>query len=222
MKVYRGDTTTRRKVKRNIKKALKSARNIPLPMKHYGGDPENNNPEFEETSQSDIFLNEFLQKAELWERNQVKLQLSDLSLWFEFEFLDVATLLLEEYGILDVPIDCSVNWRLSGKTWRFPMHFDCVEQYVVHLYGKKRWTVDGEEFVLKAGDVLYIPMGISHSVENTETSLILNFQFVPDNKKEDNQKLRAQFEKVFPLRVQNIESMKDFPESHRVNEPLFQ
>ncbi len=219
MKVYRADTTTRRKLKRNIKKALKSARNIPLPMKKYDGDPENNNPEFEESSQSDIFLNEFLQRAELWERNQVKLQMSDMSLWFEFEFLDAATLLLEKYEIKNVPIDCSVNWRLSGKTWCFPRHFDCVEQYVVHLYGKKKWTVDGEELVMKSGDVLYIPMGVSHSVKNIETSLILNFQYVPDEKKKENQRLRTEFEKVFPLRVQNIDDGKDFPVSHRVNEP---
>jgi len=205
MKVYRGDTSTRRKLKRNIKKALKSARNIPLPMKNYQGDPENNNPEFEESSQSDIFLNEFLQRAELWERNQVKLQMSDMSLWFEFEFLDEATLLLEKYEIKNVPIDCSVNWRLSGKTWCFPRHFDCVEQYVVHLYGKKKWTVGGEEFVMKAGDVLFIPMGVSHSVKNIETSLILNFQYVPDEKKDENLRLRTEFEKVFPLRVHNIE-----------------
>ena len=210
MKAFYSKISVRRKVKRDVKKAIRSARNIPLPMKHYGGNPENNEPEFEEVSQSDILLNNFLRTPELWKSNQVKLQMTDMSLWFEFDFLDNATLLLEEYEIKDVPLDCSVNWRISGKDWQFPSHFDCVHQYVVHLYGKKKWLVDGKELVLKTGDVLFIPMGMYHSAENIETSLIMNFQFVPPGLEEKNKELRSEFEKVFPLRVQNIDNGNDF------------
>ena len=213
MKAFYSNVSTRRKLKREVKKAIRSARNIPLPMKHYEGDPKKNEPEFEEVSQSEVLLNDFLRKPELWRRNQVKLQVTDMSLWFEFDFLDNATLLLEEFGIKDVPLDCCVNWRISGKTWKFPSHFDCVHQYVVHLYGKKKWLVDGKEFILQAGDVLHIPMGVYHSAENIETSLIMNFQFIPPGMEEKNKELCKKFEKVFPLRVQNIETGKDFPTS---------
>ena len=65
MKAFYCNITTRRKLKRDIKKAIRSARNIPLPMKHYEGDPENNEPEFEEVSQSEVLLNEFLRKPVL-------------------------------------------------------------------------------------------------------------------------------------------------------------
>ena len=210
MQVYRASENIRRRVIRQSKKSIRSARNINLPLKHYAGDPVHNEPEFEEDSQGETTLNAFLRKPELWRTNQVKLQLNDESLWFEFDFLDIATLLLEEYGITDVPLDCTVNWRISGRNWRFPRHFDCVHQYIVHLYGQKKWLLDDQEAVLKAGDILFLPMGTHHATRNIENCLIVNFQYVPEGMEDENERLRAKFEELFPKRVQNIDDMKDF------------
>ncbi len=210
MKIYRASEKTRRRVMRESRKAVRSARNVTLPMKHYAGNYENNQPEFEEDSQNEIKIDKFLRRPELWRRNQVKLQLNDESLWFEFDFLDIAALLLEEHGITDVPSDCCVNWRISGKKWRFPKHFDCVHQYIVHLFGKKKWLLDDQETVLGPGDVLFLPMGTHHATKNEEDCLIMNLQYIPKGMEDENKRLRAKFEETFPKRVQNINDMKDF------------
>ena len=64
--------------------------------------------------------------------------------------------------------------------------------------------------MLKAGDILFLEMGTHHATRNIENSLIVNFQYVPEGMEDENERLRAKFEELFPKRVQNIDDMKDF------------
>jgi len=64
-------------------------------------------------------------------------------------------------------------------------HHDDAEQVIIVLEGRMRWTIDGEETILKPGDVAVIPVGVSHSGESLGEP--------------------ASFYEVFaPLRVQNL------------------
>lgn len=211
-KIYNSSRKTKRNLQTKIKNVLRSARNVKLPMKTYMGDRENNKPEFEEVAQSQVLFKDFLSNEDLWNNNQIKLQIADDSLWFEFEFLDAALKIMHEHK-LSIHLDSQIVWRISGKDWKFPQHFDAINQYIVHLSGKKKWIVDGEIFVLEAGDILFLKMGTEHQAENLETSLILNFQYIPDGLEELNLELKKEFENRYPLRVSNINLGKDFRKS---------
>ena len=209
-RVMRAEKSFRKKLHKKIKKLIRSAKDINLPMKYYEGDCENNEPEFDEVSQRTVLLAEFLRNKDLWKNNQIKLELCDGSLWFENEFLENSIDVLKEHGFHVPVFGTNVNWRISGRGWRFPEHFDCVNQVIVQLYGKKKWLISGNEFILETGDALFLKMGTLHKAENLETSLIMNFQYVPEELEKLSVELTAKFENRFPLRVKNIDSGKDF------------
>jgi ribosomal protein L16 Arg81 hydroxylase len=76
---------------------------------------------------------------------------------------------IEKYfkGAADAHFYCS----RAKNGWSFPFHRDNDDNWLVHAYGTVRWTVnnslsnlpdDTTEFDLTAGDLLYIPRGLSH------------------------------------------------------------
>ena len=200
---------------KKVKKVIRAAKEIKLPMKVYTGDCLNNEPEFEEAAQTTILLSDFIKNKLLWRNHQIKLQLCDTSLWFENEFLENAITALKEHDVTVPIFETDVNWRLSGKGWRFPSHFDCMNQVIVQLYGKKKWSLPDLdlEFILDVGDILFLKMGTKHQAENLELSLILNFQYVPEILEDLSKKLTVEFETIFPIRTKNLDSGKDFRET---------
>lgn len=78
----------------------------------------------------------------------------------------------------------------------FPAHTDNTENFLFHTYGKTKWTIYKEfagkqpktileQFVLKAGDILYIPKNQYHKVETIGPRILCSVHF--HNK--DNQSL---------------------------------
>ena len=119
--------------------------------------------------------------------------------------------------------------RIQNSPWVYSSHFDCYDQYVYMLHGKKRWLLfdlddleterklvlqfagrdietvseilraNGIPFKLKtihAGDVLFIPEGQYHLVEN-EGSQGTIFVNSPINKPVNTQ-LESKFESLWP------------------------
>mgnify|MGYP003126983201 FL=1 len=75
----------------------------------------------------------------------------------------------------------------------FPAHADGTENFLFHVHGKVKWTLYKDfknkdildEFVLEAGDLLYIPIGMYHKVETVGPRILLSIHF----KNKNNQSL---------------------------------
>ena len=100
----------------------------------------------------------------------------------------------------------SVNMRISGKAWRFPSHFDSVDQVILHHRGAKTWTGrDGARLTCRPGDVLFIPAGVYHATTNHGPTMISNAAFAS----EDTAAVAKRFEQAYPLRVGRVDAGAD-------------
>lgn len=119
--------------------------------------------------------------------------------------------------------------RIQNSPWVYSSHFDCYDQYVYMLHGKKRWLlfdiddvekertlvlqltgkniktvskilkVNGINFKIKtirAGDILFIPEGQYHLVENEGSQGTIFVNSPVD--KPPNQYLNSKFESLWP------------------------
>lgn len=85
--------------------------------------------------------------------------------------------------------------RISMIDWNYPEHFDCIDQIAIVLFGERTFNIDGNNYHLKAGDGVFIPMGIKHSVkaDKGEFSILVTFGLWNDNQKKDYEKCNKKF-----------------------------
>lgn len=101
-----------------------------------------------------------------------------------------------------------VNMRIAGANWKFPMHFDAVDQIILHHSGVKRWRILDRWWVCRPGDVLYIQAGVWHSVENDAehgACMISNVQFL----NRTSCRLDGRFLDLYVRRAEALEANKD-------------
>ena len=73
--------------------------------------------------------------------------------------------------------------RVSKAKWSFDYHYDCLDLLLIQLCGTRtiytKKTKKGKitKHILKAGDILFIPMGEYHKVE-TQSDLNINFNII--------------------------------------------
>lgn len=98
------------------------------------------------------------------------------------------------------PVTAAAFWSKGGL--RAPVHFDDRDIVAVQLVGEKEWEVSGApsplrtnqmimpdeavrevpepvRIAMRAGDVLYVPRGLAHTVEGDRESLHISFMFHP-------------------------------------------
>lgn len=79
----------------------------------------------------------------------------------------------------------------------FPAHSDGTENFLFHQHGKVKWTIYKEfapdkpkeildEFILEAGDLLYIPTGQYHKVDTIGPRILISIHF----RDKENQSLK--------------------------------
>ena len=81
--------------------------------------------------------------------------------------------------------------RVSKNNWTFNYHYDCIDIILVQLIGTrivylKKNNVE-TKYILNAGNMLYIPMGVLHKVY-VKSELNVNFTIVFDYTKKQNKK----------------------------------
>lgn len=67
------------------------------------------------------------------------------------------------------PLTFSAYFAKSGSTGLLPPHFDTHDVTVFQIFGERIWEVDGKKIDLRPGDLLRIPMGVSHQVLETKS-----------------------------------------------------
>lgn len=98
------------------------------------------------------------------------------------------------------PVTAAAFWSKGGL--RAPVHFDDRDIIAVQLLGEKQWEVSGApsplrtnlmimpdqavaavpqpaRITMRAGDVLYVPRGLAHTVEGETESVHISFMFHP-------------------------------------------
>ncbi len=58
-------------------------------------------------------------------------------------------------------------------------HHEDAEQVIIPIAGQMRWIIDGQEVVLRPGDVAIIPAGMSHAGESMGEAASLYEVFAP-------------------------------------------
>lgn len=83
-----------------------------------------------------------------------------------------------EYGQANVYASPKANSK------SFPAHADSTENFLFHTEGKTKWTMYSDkgktildEFILDAGDLLYIPIGMYHRVETIGPRILVSIHF---------------------------------------------
>ena len=78
------------------------------------------------------------------------------------------------------------EFRISKKNWSFPYHIDCKYQILLQLNGIRHLNVKNngkeEKYILYPGDIVYLPIGIFHSVPTTSTEFNVNLNLVDSNR----------------------------------------
>lgn len=179
-----------------------------LPTKHYSGNPITDDPEYEEHSKTTMTMHAFLRGPP--DHAQIKFVVSSTStLLGDSRIYALCTSALNRLAsagtTAHIPKGAARNhiFRVSGPEWKFPSHFDCVDQLVMILHGTKRWVIDNKYTVTTtAGDVLLIKAGVWHSARNVggECCAMFNFQW----ESPDTPHLTESFDAMYPLRVKRI------------------
>ena len=86
-------------------------------------------------------------------------------------------------GIFRVAM-AGVKLGLNRIRWQHPTgvpkhHHDDTEQAIIVIEGKMKWTIGDEEVILRPGDVLIIPVGVSHTGESMGEPAIFYEVFAP-------------------------------------------
>jgi hypothetical protein len=94
--------------------------------------------------------------------------------------------------------------RISKKNWKFGEHFDCIDQILLQIEGKREIEISYNNkqivFLLTPGDVLYLPRKIKHKINNTRGNFNINLNLNSLNyfKKNEMEKCSQDFEKIWP------------------------
>lgn len=76
----------------------------------------------------------------------------------------------------------------KGQSKSFPPHTDSTENFLLHSYGKTKWTIYKEfrgeepktvvaEYVLEPGDILYLPTFLYHKAESITPRISISVHF---------------------------------------------
>lgn len=182
-----------------------------LPVKVYRGNCMTDDPEFEEFCQEDMTLAEFTKANSPF--HQIKFQ-RPCSLKLSEEIDALEREVEKKFTFLSKPVRSIHTFRISTQSWRFPSHFDPCNQLIMHVTGSKRWWVknkdgvEGPPFVCEAGDVLYMPIGVHHRIENLSPVCCianLGFSYASDDYKFYEKKSRMDY----PIRAMNVDAGND-------------
>ena len=137
----------------------------------------------------------------------------------------------------DCPTYGDGTFRVQQPYFFFGMHYDCYDNVLVQLHGRKRiafyrresskltpfqldalphkrWRHDLGEVTLTAGDALWNPMGWFHAVETVgcEMSIFVNFATYWESDDEERSMARcgSLFARDYPLRQKDIENDRDY------------
>ncbi len=88
------------------------------------------------------------------------------------------------------PTEAALRRRLEGRGYRasryvyppgtvFPDHTHAVDKIDAVVSGRFRLTVEGEEFILEAGDALAVPRGVVHRAEVVGDEPVVSLDAVP-------------------------------------------
>ena len=172
-------------------------------IKVYCGDNETDHPEFSEEKQ----IAKTLQNVMCTRSPHVQFKI-DLNENSEVYFPDLCEETISTARQFHDAQLVNVNTRVSGAAWKFPMHFDAVDQVILHHSGVKRWRVLDRVWTCGPGDVLFIQAGVWHSVENDENNgacMISNAQFLSQRTKT----FARRFEDLYKSRTRDIENRRD-------------
>ncbi len=96
--------------------------------------------------------------------------------------------------------------RISSSNWKFPFHFDCTENVIIQLYGKRKFILKKSnkktEYMLNPGDILYIPMSYYHSVKEysgSNLSIMCSFDVTKEGKSQKVKQCTRKFDKLWPI-----------------------
>ena len=181
-------------------------------VKVYTGDNATDHPEFAEAHQVPMQLSALM--TSLSPLLQFKVDLNDAS---ERYFPGLAELTITTARkFTDAPL-VNANVRLAGCNWKFPMHFDSLDQIILHHVGTKRWRILDSWYTCVPGDVLFIRAGVWHSVENDPDAgpcMISNAQFLSSR----THRLAQRFDAMYPCRMVCVQDGKDA--LHRILGPV--
>ena len=95
--------------------------------------------------------------------------------------------------------------RVSKAKWSFDFHYDCLDLLLIQLCGTRtiytKKTKKGKitKHILKAGDILFIPMGEYHKVK-TDSDLNINFNIIFEQNDETRiMKCKKNFKKDYKI-----------------------
>lgn len=95
--------------------------------------------------------------------------------------------------------------RVSKSKWSFDFHYDCLDLLLIQLCGTRtiytKKTKKGKitKHILKAGDILFIPMGEYHKVK-TDSDLNINFNIIFEQNDETRiMKCKKNFKKDYKI-----------------------
>jgi mannose-6-phosphate isomerase-like protein (cupin superfamily) len=72
------------------------------------------------------------------------------------------------------PVTCHA-FRAFRQSMSFGLHTDPDDVILYCIHGKKKMVVDGNEYILKPHDTLFIPANTPHEAINDDESLMLSF-----------------------------------------------
>lgn len=180
-----------------------------FPTKVFAGDCVTDTPEFHEVRRVDASIADVCTTLDS-STHMIKIDLLGSTDPLLQRLYNRARAVFERTEFGDRPC-CMCVFRVSGRSWKFPMHFDCGHQIVLHVQGSKRWywkcsaISPVQTFIATAGDVVYIPAGVWHATENLTATVIVNYGW----RAEQSHVLTQTFASVYPRRQRILLSFGD-------------
>jgi mannose-6-phosphate isomerase-like protein (cupin superfamily) len=92
----------------------------------------------------------------------------------DYYFKDIYNVLNNTYNIENRKTDLFIFFSLvSGN--KNKAHRDLYDVYIIGLYGKTMYTIEGEEFVVEPGDLLKIPKNKLHKAISLTPRICLSY-----------------------------------------------
>ena len=101
--------------------------------------------------------------------------------------------------------DCDYTLRISRGKWKFPCHFDEVDNYMFILSGNRHAKIDGNKIILHPRDILYFESGTDHCFNcksENDLNIVLNIVF-------KGKKISRSFTKDYPIQIKRINKKFD-------------
>jgi mannose-6-phosphate isomerase-like protein (cupin superfamily) len=175
-------------------------------VKVFTGDSETDDPEFSEYSRLSASIEDFMNMDSSC--HMIKVDIKNTRNPILSNLFSIARCEALKLRVNDEECNMGVL-RITGRNWKFPMHYDSGHQLVVHLQGEKTWfwRLDGEtrSVLARPGDVYFIPAGVWHSTRNESTSVMLNYGWICQH----TNALTKAFMKDYPKRMDVLMKLGD-------------